>query len=70
MLGCHCEHDLANTSQHYYAKHFTLMVAMFPKFFVQCTVYFTMTLRAKLGFRKIKISSTYHLEANHKILLP
>ena len=36
MLGCLHEHDLAITSQHYHAKRFTLMLIMFPKFFVQC----------------------------------
>ena len=35
---CLREHDFANASRHYYAKHFALMLAMFAKFFVQCTV--------------------------------
>ena len=42
-LGLQCwrcirEHAFTNASQHYYAKHFALMLAMFAKLFVQCTV--------------------------------
>ena len=29
---------LAMSSRHYYAKHFALMLAIFAKFFVQCTI--------------------------------
>ena len=51
-----CEHAFANASRHYYAKHFALMLAMFAKFFVQCTVH-----------HKHQVSNSYHHQ--HSIVM-
>ena len=61
---CLREHGFINSSLHYYVKHFTLMLAMFTKLFVQCTVYHHEIFNIVIYVIFIKFINTYSMFVN------